>query len=138
MANGSIFVSTYFDICSLRSRLMPYQIPATLIKGNDWRIIVVHGKYIHLVYVTETATTNKLDRKPKKYSKNETNFKKNNEYLTWVNNQQKVLVKVNICNRKVDGGLYTKSSWETVHATFQSACYCSVLFCLLIFNHVFG
>ena len=84
---------------------MPYQIPATLIKGNDWRIIVVHGKYIHLVYVTETATTNKLARKQKKYSKNETNFKKNNEYLTWVNNQQKVLVKVNICNRKVDGGL---------------------------------
>ena len=57
----------------------------------------------------QSQQTNWIENK-KKYSKNETNFKKNNEYLTWVNNQQKVLVKVNICNRKVDGGLYTKSS----------------------------
>ena len=86
--------------------------------------------FIWCMLPKQPQQTNWIENK-KKYSKNETTFKKNNEYLTWVNNQQKVLVKVNICNRKVDGGLYTKSSWETVHATFQSACYCSVLFVFL-------
>ena len=46
------------------------------------------------------------------------------------------LVKVNISNRKVDGGLDTKSNWET-EATFQSAYHCSILFCLLIFEYTF-